>query len=89
MKKWIAENQKAITGIGAILVLIVFYFQQKELTKLKHDIVVQTNVTDSLRNEYFIKETIITRYEITMSHLKEVNPKVGSELEEWMSHHTE
>jgi hypothetical protein len=89
MKKWIAKYQKAIVGVGAVSVLIVCYFQQKELAKLRQDVVVQTNITDSLRNEDFIKGTIITRYEITMGHLKEVNPQVGGELEEWMSHHTE
>ncbi len=44
---------------------------------------------DSLANEDFIKGTIIGRYEITMEHLKEVDPKTGKELEEWMSHNTE
>jgi hypothetical protein len=89
MKEWIAKYQKAIVGVGAVSVLIVCYYQQKELAKLRQGIVVQTNITDSLRNEDFIKGTIITRYEITMDHLKEVNPEVGSELEDWMSKHTE
>jgi hypothetical protein len=89
MKEWIAKYQKAITGVGAVSVLIICYLQQKELTKLRQDVIVQTNVTDSLRNEDFIKGTIITRYEIAIGHLKEVNPEVGSELEDWMSKHTE
>ena len=89
MKEWIAKYQKAIVGVGAVSVLTVCYFQQKELAKLRQDVKVQTVVTDSLKNEDFIKSTIITRYEITMDHLKEVNPEVGSELEDWMSKHTE
>lgn len=89
MKEWIAKYQKAIVGVGAVSVLTVCYFQQKELAKLRQDIKVQTVVTDSLKNEDFIKSTVITRYEITMDHLKEVNPEVGSELEDWMSKHTE
>ncbi len=44
---------------------------------------------DSLRNEDFIKGTIIGRYEITLEHFKEVNPKVAKEFEDWMSHNTE
>lgn len=47
------------------------------------------NRCDSLANEDFIKGTIIGRYEITFEHLKEVDPKMGKELEEWMSHNTE
>ncbi len=45
--------------------------------------------SDSLRNEDFIKGTIIGRYEITLEHLKEVNPKAASEFEDWMSKNTE
>ena len=89
MKEFIQKYQKAIVGTGAIAVLVVCYFQQKELAKLRQDVKVQTVVTDSLKNEDFIKSTVITRYEITMDHLKEVNPEVGSELEDWMSKHTE
>jgi hypothetical protein len=42
-----------------------------------------------LRSEDFIKGTIITRYEITLEHLKEVNPKAAAEFEDWMSKNTE
>ena len=44
---------------------------------------------DSFRNEDFIKGTIIGRYEITLEHLKEVNPKAAAEFEDWMSKNTE
>jgi hypothetical protein len=44
---------------------------------------------DSLQNEDFIKGTIITRYEITLEHFNEVNPKVAKEFEDWMSQNTE
>ena len=44
---------------------------------------------DSLKSEDFIKGTIIGRYEITMEHLKEVNPKAAKQAEDWMSHNTE
>lgn len=46
-------------------------------------------LVDSLKDENFIKSTEIGRYELTFDHLKEINPKVGKELEEWMSHNTE
>ena len=35
MKEWIAKYQKAIVGTGAVAVLVVCYFQQKELSKLR------------------------------------------------------
>ena len=35
MKEWISKYQKAIVGTGAIAVLVVCYFQQKELAKLR------------------------------------------------------
>lgn len=99
MKEFIQKYQKAIVGTGAVAVLVVCFFQQKELNKLREEnrnlgkhIVEQhasSNVVDSLRNEDFIKGTIIGRYEITMEHLKETHPKIGKELEEWMSHNTE
>ena len=35
MKEWISKYQKAIVGTGALAVLVLCYFQQKELSKLK------------------------------------------------------
>ena len=38
MKEWISKYQKTIVGVGAISVLLICYFQQKELAKLRADI---------------------------------------------------
>ncbi len=97
MKEWIAKYQKAIVGTGAVAVLTLCYFQQKELSRLRSEntnlgqhIVEQHGMNaDSLRNEDFIKGTIITRYEITLEHFKETNPKFAKEFEDWMSKNTE
>jgi hypothetical protein len=35
MKEWIAKYQKTIIGVGAVSVLLICYFQQKELAKLR------------------------------------------------------
>lgn len=35
MKEWIAKYQKAIVGTGAVAVLILCYYQQKELKRLR------------------------------------------------------
>ena len=98
MKEWIAKYQKAIVGTGAIAVLVVCYFQQKELTKLrgeqKIEVVVggdieKTNIIDSLNDELFILQTQNGRYELSLEHLYEVNPKAGKQFTEFMEHETE
>ena len=98
MKEFIQKYQKAIVGTGAVAVLVVCYFQQKELTKLraeqKIEVVVggdieKANLIDSLHDELFNTKVENGRYELTFEHLKEVNPKLGKEMEDWMSHETE
>jgi hypothetical protein len=98
MKEWIAKYQKAIVGTGAIAVLVVCYFQQKELAKLrgeqKIEVVVggdieKANTIDSLNSELFILQTQIGRYELSLEHLYEINPKAGKEFTEFMEHETE
>jgi hypothetical protein len=99
MKEFISKYQKAIVGTGAVAVLVLCYFQQKELAKLRSEHVevstvpyvidsMQT-VVDSLHDELFIRHIENGRYELTFEHLKEVNPKIGKEMEDWMSHNTE
>ena len=46
-------------------------------------------LTDSLNDELFIRHIENGRYELTLEHLKEVNPKLGKEMEDWMAHETE
>ena len=98
MKEWIAKYQKAIVGTGAVAVLVVCYFQQKELTKLrgeqKIEVIVggdieKANTIDSLNEEIFILHTQNGRYELSLQHLYEINPKAGKEFEDFMEHETE
>ena len=98
MKEWIAKYQKAIVGTGAIAVLVVCYFQQKELTKLraeqKIEVVVggdieKANTIDSLNSEIFILHTQLGRYELSLDHLYDVNPKAAKEFDDFMQHETE
>ena len=42
-----------------------------------------------LYDELFNRHVENGRYELTFEHLKEVNPKLGKEMEEWMNHETE
>ena len=99
MKEWIAKYQKAIVGTGAIAVLVVCYFQQKELTKLRseqikvynvpHNIDSLINLKDSLHDELFMKHIENGRYELSLQHLYEVNPSAAKEFDDFMQEETE
>ena len=99
MKEFIQKYQKAIVGIGALSVLLICYYQQKELTKLRSEQVKVYNVPaavdslqstiDSLNSEVFILQTQIGRYELSLEHLYEVNPKAGKQFDEYLNNETE
>jgi len=105
MKEWIAKYQKAIVGTGAVAVLVVCYFQQKELAKLRAEPKIEVytggdiqkgmlidslqNRCDSLYDELFISKAQNGRYELSLEHLYEINPKAGKEFTEFMEHETE
>ena len=99
MKEWIAKYQKAIVGTGAVAVLVVCYFQQKELSKLRseqikvynipHNVDSLMNITDSLHDELFISKAENGRYELSLQHLYEVNPKAGKAFDDYMTNETE
>ena len=98
MKEFITKYQKAIVGTGAVAVLVVCYFQQKELTKLrveqKIEVVVggdieKANTIDSLHDELFQAKVQNGRYELSLEHLYEVNPSAAKEFDDFMAHETE
>jgi hypothetical protein len=99
MKEWIAKYQKAIVGTGAVAVLIVCYLQQKELSSLRSEQIKVYNVPhnvdslitlkDSLYDELFISKVQNGRYELSLEHLYEVNPKAAKEFDDYMAHETE
>lgn len=99
MKEWISKYQKAIVGTGAVSVLLICFLQQRELSKLRseqakvypipHNIDSLINIKDSLHNELFIQHTQLGRYELSLEHLYEVNPKAGKQFTEFMEHETE
>ena len=72
----------AITGIICIWLAFRTTSQNRTITTL-------TNQVDSLRSELFITSTVNGRYELSLDHLKEVNPKAGKEFEEFYNHETE
>ena len=99
MKEFIQKYQKAIVGTGAVSVLLICYYQQKELSKLRSEQVKVYNVPlavdslqniiDSLNSEVFILQTQNGRYELSLEHLYEVNPTAGKEFTNFMEHETE
>ena len=98
MKEFIAKYQKAIVGTGAVAVLVVCYFQQRELSKLraeqKIEVVVggdiqKANTIDSLQSELFVQQTIVTRYETALELLREEDKKAAEKFELILTTQTE
>jgi hypothetical protein len=100
MKEFIQKYQKAIVGTGAVAVLVICYFQQKELSNLRMETKVEVttvpyvidsmqNVVDSLHDELFQAKVENGRYELSLQHLYEINPKAGKEFQDFMEHETE
>jgi hypothetical protein len=99
MKEFIQKYQKAIIGTGAVSVLLICYYQQKELSKLRSEQIKVYNVPaavdslqstiDSLNSEVFILHTQNGRYELSLEHLYEVNPTAAKQFTEFMEHETE
>jgi hypothetical protein len=96
MKKYI---NPLLTFGTTMALLYVIYGQNEQLTKLKSEQVKVYNVPlavdslqniiDSLNSEVFILQTQIGRYELSLEHLDEVNPKAGKEFQNFMEHETE
>ena len=87
MKEFIQKYQKAITGTGAIAVLVICYFQQRELVKLREEAKVEImvnntvhtantmdslmNVIDSIRAENIPLQVENGRYYMALELLRE------------------
>jgi hypothetical protein len=105
MKEFIQKYQKAIIGTGAVAVLVVCYFQQKELSKLraeqKIEVVVggdiqtaQTidsleNVIDSIRAENLPLQVENGRYYMALELLREEDEKAADLFQSILETQTE
>jgi hypothetical protein len=95
MKKYI----NPILSLGTAAALLgAIYFQNQQIDGLKKQLEVQpivggdiqkANLIDSLNDELFNAKAEAGRYELTLEHLKEVNPKLGKQMEDYMAHETE
>ena len=106
MIEFIKKNYSKL-GMGlALTMLVINYYQQRELSKLrserdelsKHMVdshamvggdIQKANLIDSLHDELFISKVQNGRYELSLEHLYEVNPKAGKEFTNFMEHETE
>lgn len=86
MKKYI----NPILSLGTAAALLgAIYFQNQNVEKLKADNANLQKQVDSLYDEAFNAKVEAGRYELTLEHLNEVNPKLGKEMETYMENETE
>jgi hypothetical protein len=85
-----------LTGIVCIGLVAKVTMIEKDLSKLEkvntelQSTAIKLNQQiDSLRDESFNASTVNGRYELSLDHLKEVNPKAGKEFEDFYEHETE
>jgi hypothetical protein len=93
MKKFI--NPLLSLGTAAAL-LGTIYFQNQKIDLLKKQTPIQNvvgsdsqNIVDSLQEELFMLQTQNGRYELSLEHLYEVNPKAGKQFTNFMESETE
>ena len=72
-----------------IMLSIMVVIQTKGITHLNREIVTKQNIIDSLHDELFISSVSLSRYELTLDHLEETNPKAALEFVNFMNHETE
>jgi hypothetical protein len=95
MKKYI----NPILSLGTAAALLgAIYFQNQQIDGLKKQLEFQpvvggdiqkSNIIDSLNDEIFNLQSMNGRYELSLEHLYEVNPKAGKEFTNFMEHETE
>jgi hypothetical protein len=98
MIEFIKKNYSKL-GIGlALSMLVINYFQQRELAKLraehKMEVIVggdiqKANTIDSLQSELFVQQTIVTRYETALELLKEEDKNAADKFELILTTQTE
>jgi hypothetical protein len=83
---------KKLVTVLVIVILVLstmLTIQTRGITQLNRNAVANQNTIDSLHAELFIYQSEIGRYELTLDHLNEVNPKAALEFVNFMSHETE
>ena len=83
MKQYISP---LLTACSLIALLSTIYVQNNQINKLR---ATQEVIVDSLNDELFNTRVEAGRYELSLEHLKEVNPKAALEFDNFMQHETE
>lgn len=102
MIKFIKNNSKLLTITGALCLMLICYFQQKENAKLRSRVTHQSNVDsllsrikvleaekDSIYWEAFPREIELGRYQVAFEIFAERNPKAAEQYAEIISSETE
>ena len=95
MINFIKNNQKYFTIGGACILLLLTAQQRSQIKELKNQQFIQggdiqkANIIDSLNDELFNLQSINGRYELSLEHLHNVNPKVAKEFEAYFNRETE
>jgi hypothetical protein len=75
--------------VAYLVAVFIIGFQQGKIKRLNQEVNSLINIKDSLHDELFIKHIQLDRYELTLDHLQEVNPKTALEFVNYMNHETE
>jgi hypothetical protein len=86
MKKYI---NPLLTAGSLIALLYTVYEQNVKITSLKTELTISSLAVDSLHDESFNAKSEAGRYELSLEHLKETNPKAAKDFEDYMEHETE
>jgi uncharacterized coiled-coil protein SlyX len=65
------------------------YTQNTKITELKTAIIKQEKIIDSLQTKVFETQTLNGQYELTLDHLKNVNPKAAQQFQNYILSETE
>jgi hypothetical protein len=78
-----------LTAGSLLLLLTTIYFQNERINQFKVEVKTLQSISDSLHDESFNANVQLGRYELTLDHLQEVNPKAALEFVNYMNHETE
>ena len=83
-------NIKAILGLASVaLLLVTIYEQNNAVNRLKSQVIDLKKQQSILQDSLFIQSTNLGRYELSVEHLKEVDPKAAKQLTDFMDNETE
>jgi len=78
-----------ITCLSQIYAVNQNIVNKTKITNLENELSTVESEKDSLKDELFINKVEVGRYELTIDHLKEYDPKAYKEFDRYLSHETE